>query len=144
MDAGRCSLLHFCPRQHVEKMWLIPPSPFGFTTGPEWRIAYHWVLGLCLGKRKQRPVLSQDFLKKKNKNKEKVLVWRKQLQIQDTSGAFLSIFCFQSGEKPVESEERRDSPAGSAPSVTCLIISGGEGQNSQLCRLPASTCWQSC
>lgn len=46
----------------LEENWLIPPRPFRFTTAPEWRISFQWVLGLCLEKRKQQLLLSQDFL----------------------------------------------------------------------------------
>lgn len=40
---------------------LIPLPPFYFTTAPYWHISFLWVLGLCLSKRKQQLVLSQDF-----------------------------------------------------------------------------------
>lgn len=40
---------------------LIPLPPFHFTTAPYWHISFLWVLGLCLSKRKQQLVLSQDF-----------------------------------------------------------------------------------
>lgn len=39
---------------------LIPLLPFHFTTAPYWHISFLWVLGLCLSKRKQQLVLSQD------------------------------------------------------------------------------------
>lgn len=45
-----------------EKNWLISLCRFQFTTAPEWRISFHWVLGLCSEKRKQQLLLSQHFV----------------------------------------------------------------------------------
>lgn len=83
----------------LKKNWLIPPCPFHFTTSPDWGISFQWVQGLCLEKRKQQLLLSQDFLtrglrKEKNslfsplKQKRKVLMPRKRLQIHTSSGPF--------------------------------------------------------